>query len=237
MSGAPFNPMRKTPPPPPYIDTVSIQPESYISVEPCDGPLFLVSHECLCVSPFLRRAFEKRVDIVHSDIEITFSTPHTDEEDTVMNSSEAAAPGNTEGEGEAGPSSEEKGEAVASEEAVLAPTEHGAADGADEKASTDKEEGEVSVRKKKQETIFPEDPLYAIPKIPRPVEVLKETLQNNKTIRVRFPKLNSAMLEVVIGYMYYKTRYERKPGESREDFNVPIGMALTIIKLAALLEC
>lgn len=240
MSGLPFNPMRKTPPPPPYIDTVGLNPEDYISVEPGDGPLFLVSRDCLRVSPFIRRAFDKRVNISRPEIEILFFSPdeEVDEEELEVHSQQSDPLSPIEGldEQEVDPPQEQE---VEEEEVVMAADDVGSAAAAAEpelEAAEEPKEDE-GPPKKKQETIFPEDPLYAIPKIPRPVEILTETLRNDDTILIRFPQLKSATLEVVVAYLYYKNRYEGRPNEPRENFSVPLNSALEIMKLAALLEC
>lgn len=219
--------MRKTPPPPPYLDTVGLNPEEYISVEPGDGPLFLVSRDCLRVSPFIRRAFEKRVDVVLPDIEITFVTPQEEvEEEELEVQSQQSDPLSPIDE----PENVERQE---TEEAM------GGTDQAKQEEEPEKPVDEVNAGppKKKQETIFPEDPLYAIAKVIYPPEVLIENLQNDKTILVRFPRLKSPVLEIIIGYLYYKNRYEGKPHEPREDFTVPLQHTLEIMKLAAVLEC
>lgn len=270
MSGIAFNPMRKTPPPPPYIDTVSFNPEEYISVEPNDGPLFLVSRECLRVSPFIRRAFDKRANIFLEDIEIIFYNRDndSDEEEDVD-------------EGDEEDTEEDQMEMHSGSNKLEIFTENSVQKAKNRRQShflyedsTKPQEsshftsqpsgtlGEDSVRmaiedrllstaevdayrpgeiagsgRKKQETIFPEDPLYAIPKVPRPFEVLKEALQNNKMVIIRFPKLKSAMLEVVVAYLYFKYRYDGRATEPRDPFSVPLPFALDIVKLASLLEC
>lgn len=230
MSGVPFNPMRKTPPPPPYLDTVGLNPEEYISVEPGDGPLFLVNRECLRMSPFIRRAFEKRVNVSLPEIEITFIAPseEVEEEELEVQSqeSEPLSPMDVQ-EGE---EREEEPAATEGEQGEQGKTEQ--QEEADEAAATGTGE-----KKKKQETIFPEDPLYAIPKIQRPPEVYTETLLNDKTVLIRFPQHKSAVLEIVISYLYYKHRYEGRPHEPRDGFSVPSAFSLEIMKLAAVLEC
>lgn len=269
MSGVAFNPMRKTPPPPPYVDTVSLNPEDYISVEPNDGPLFLVSRDCLRVSPFIRRAFDKRANIFLDDIEIIFysNDNESDEEDddddeeedneeeeaeihAISNNPEAFAENSNQKPKTRRPShfvnedsvKHHEGSHFTSQHSGIAGEESIRSAGEDRAPSTVENEvykaGEqAGSGRKKQETIFPEDPLYAIPKIPRPVEVLTETLQNNKMVVVRFPKLKSVMLEVIIGYLYYKHRYDGRATEPQDPFSVPLPFALDIMKLASLLEC
>lgn len=247
MSGVPFNPMRKTPPPPPYIDTVGLNPEDYISVEPGDGPLFLVSRDCLRVSPFIRRAFDKRVNITLPEIEILFFSPdeEMDEEELEVRSQQSDPLSPIDGlDMEQGDPSQEQAEAAEAEAEAAAISVAAGVEGAaaplaqePEPAAAEEQKEEDGPPKKKQETIFPEDPLYAIPKIPRPVEILTETLRNDDTILIRFPQLKSATLEVVVAYLYYKNRYEGRPNEPRENFSVPLNSALEIMKLAALLEC
>lgn len=223
MSSAPFNPMRKTPPPPPYIDTVELNPEDYVSVCPSDGSLSLVHRECLRMSPFIRRAFEKRVNISLPDVEISFIQGMGDDDDDELEvHSHESLPPTTIENGEK--------EESAIENMPIVETQPN-----DEKKDEEAETGAPA--KKKQETIFPEDPLYAIPKVPKPVEVYKETLRNDPSVLIQFPNLKSSTLDVVIAYLYYKNRYEGQPQEPREDFSVPAADALTIMKLAALLEC
>eukprot|EP00796_Vickermania_ingenoplastis_P008642 gene8642-6071_t len=231
MSGAPFNPMRKTPPPPAYIDAVGLEPEAYISVEPADGMLFLVHRECLRVSPFIRRAFEKRVNVSNADIEIRFFAPkeEADEEELEVQSQQSDPLSPVE---EAEPEPEPEPEPEGEGEGEGPPDEEGEAE--EEKKEELGLDGQPKVE---QETIFPLDPLYAIPKPVYPPEVYTESLQNDKTVLVRFPKLKSPTLEVLVAYLYYKNRYEGKPLEARQDFTVPLQMALEMMKLAALLEC
>ncbi|KEG12490.1 transcription elongation factor B, polypeptide 1 [Trypanosoma grayi] len=61
-SGMPFNPMRRTPPPPPYIDTFNLVPGDYISMVSAEGHKFLLHRDCACVSPLLRKCFADRID-------------------------------------------------------------------------------------------------------------------------------------------------------------------------------
>lgn len=269
MSGVAFNPMRKTPPPPPYIDTVGINPEEYISVEPSDGTLFLVSRECLRVSPFIRRAFEKKMDIFLDDIEIVFFNADGDsEEEEEEGGNEEEVEDNDGGEMDSTSSPElltgNSHQKIKTRQGGRSINEESSKNNGSSRASRrqSKFTGDNSFNtslegrhpstaendvlktgeqagsgRKKQQTIFPEDPLYAIPKIPKPVEVLTETLQNNKTVVVRFPTLQSATLEVVIAYLYFKCRFDGRQRGQQDQFSVPLPLALDIMKLASLLEC
>lgn len=268
MSGVAFNPMRKSPLPPPYIDTVGINPEEYISVEPNDGTLFLVSRECLRVSPFIRRAFEKRVDIFLDDIEILFYNADDDseeeeeegenEEQEYGNGGEldsASSPELLAGNSHPNAKMRQRGRSFNDEssknngssrlsrrQSKFTGDDSFGSSPEGRHHSTAENDGlkageQAGSGRKKQQTIFPEDPLYAIPKIPKPVEVLTETLQNNKMIVVRFPTLQSATLEVVIAYLYFKFRFDGRQRGQQDQFSVPLPLALDIMKLASLLEC
>ncbi|EPY24214.1 transcription elongation factor B, polypeptide 1 [Strigomonas culicis] len=78
-STVPFNPMRKTPPPPPHIDTVGVNPLDYISVCSKEGHECIVHRNCLRESPLIRRTFEKGVDVSNDFIDILFSFPFPDD--------------------------------------------------------------------------------------------------------------------------------------------------------------
>ncbi|KAF8302694.1 hypothetical protein TcYC6_0044790 [Trypanosoma cruzi] len=62
-SGAAFNPMRRTPPPPPHIDTFQLIPDDYIKMTSADGHNFLVHYNCARASPLIRKCFADRVDL------------------------------------------------------------------------------------------------------------------------------------------------------------------------------
>ncbi|ORC88658.1 transcription elongation factor B, polypeptide 1 [Trypanosoma theileri] len=61
-SGAAFNPMRRTPPPPPYMDTFNLDPTEYIRVLSAEGHTFVVHRDCACSSPLLRKCLANRLD-------------------------------------------------------------------------------------------------------------------------------------------------------------------------------
>lgn len=72
MSGLAFDAMRTAPPPPPYCDTIGINPLDYISVRSRDGQIFVVRRACLCTSPLIRRAFARRKSVHLDNIDISF---------------------------------------------------------------------------------------------------------------------------------------------------------------------
>ncbi|CAD2219043.1 transcription elongation factor B, polypeptide 1 [Angomonas deanei] len=71
-SGLPFNPMRKTPPPPPHMDTVGVNASEYVSVYSSELYEFIVHLECLRQSPLLRRVLEKGSDIHLTEMTVEF---------------------------------------------------------------------------------------------------------------------------------------------------------------------
>ncbi|KAH9599721.1 hypothetical protein LSM04_002521 [Trypanosoma melophagium] len=61
-SGAAFNPMRRTPPPPPHMDTFNLDPAEYIRVLSAEGHTFVVNRDCACASPLLRKSLANHLD-------------------------------------------------------------------------------------------------------------------------------------------------------------------------------
>ncbi|CCD12215.1 hypothetical protein, unlikely [Trypanosoma congolense IL3000] len=68
LRGAPFNPMRQTPPPPPCIDTFTLVPSDYLSMYSADGHRFVLHRDCACTSPLIRKALTNMVDPEVHDI-------------------------------------------------------------------------------------------------------------------------------------------------------------------------
>ncbi|EAN79709.1 uncharacterized protein TEOVI_000242600 [Trypanosoma equiperdum] len=61
-ANVPFNPMRRTPPPPPCIDTFTLVPSDYMSMLSADGHKFVLHRDCACASPLIRKALTNLVD-------------------------------------------------------------------------------------------------------------------------------------------------------------------------------
>ncbi|RNF01167.1 transcription elongation factor B, polypeptide 1 [Trypanosoma rangeli] len=76
-SGAAFNPMRRTPPPPPYIDTFELNPKDYIGMTSAEGHRFVVHQNCACVSPLIRKCFADHLALVLPQVSIDWGETDT----------------------------------------------------------------------------------------------------------------------------------------------------------------
>lgn len=70
-----------------------------------------------------------------------------------------------------------------------------------------------------------------------PPIVTIEKFMHDASICITFPKMNAATLDTVIAYLYYKQRYEGHVSSPIPEMEVPVGSAIEIMKLAAVLEC
>lgn len=214
MSGQGFNAMWTAPPPPSYTDTVYINPRDYVVLSTSGGEEAFVHRDCLMESPVLRLAFCKRVPIVTDNVVVEFVR----EEDLV---SVEAAPLPTSETGEAG----ESPRAPAADASGGGGEGNDVADAEDAAALTPSGAGDAA------------EGVSAVTPEPRYPVTLTETLQTDNTVRVLFPRLDGAQLDVVVSYLYYKRRYNRHPTEERPAFHIPTGAAFEVMRVAQTLEC
>ncbi|KAG8342543.1 hypothetical protein ERJ75_001191900 [Trypanosoma vivax] len=69
----PFNPMRRTPPPTPCIDTYNLDPSEYIHMTSADGHKFVLHRECACVSPLIRKSLADHLGPTLPELRVEWS--------------------------------------------------------------------------------------------------------------------------------------------------------------------
>lgn len=229
MSGIPFNAMWTAPPPPSYTDTVGVDPTDYVVLTTSHGDEALVHKDCLIESPVLRFCFRKRVPLNTEEVTVTF-----------VAEGGAAATAAAEPTGSAispflhtRPSLNTVEEATASRAGSLlrkdgANTSGGEGGGAVEDFPRRSTAAEADA--------FSKEGTAAAAAARHPVTLI-ESLCTDNTVRIAFPRLNRAQLEVVVAYLYYKHHYNRRPTEARPHFEIPTSAALEVMRVAKTLNC
>lgn len=241
MSGLPFNPMRKSPPPPPHIDTVSFNASEYIIVRSSDGQEFFVHRDCLDESPFLRRTFAMGQDIEEDSIIVSFSASEPGSRDDSASAVTDALfdrrfSADMSAANDEGPTADEATTGSPTQPTGDGNTLRGRHAGA-RSASLPFEAAGIQTEGTAESAADAPAVNLFLRKSNAPPLVLKETLHVNPIITVRFPATNAANVETVIAYLHYKHRYERKVEEPRPPFELPVGAAIAVMKMAQLLEC
>lgn len=209
--------MWTAPAPPSYTDTVGVDPTDYVVLTTSRGDEALVHKGCLVESPVLRFCFRKRVPLTAEDVTVEF-TPQNDAAAVEHPGSATAsflhtrASFNTAEPFHLRPHSPDiDGSGDAAEAAGEGPGESSTAEAPEESAQA----------------------AHAS----RHRVTLTESLCTDNSVRIVFPRLNRAQLEVVVGYLYYKHHYNRRPAEARPPFEIPAAAALEVMRVAKTLQC
>lgn len=225
MSGLAFNAMWTAPPPPSYTDTVGIDPSDYVVLTTSRGDEALVHKGCLVESPVLRFCFRKRVPLKTEEVTVEFSTT------TPADSTAAAAAAD---QTNSATSSFVHNRPSLPTAETLTSKPHSPeldanvnAEGGDGAAGGPRE----SVAAERTEASAPS------PHASRHPVTLTESLCTDNSVRIVFPRLNRAQLEVVVSYLYYKHHYNRRPTEARPPFEMPTSAALEVMRVAKALQC
>ncbi|AYU80181.1 hypothetical protein conserved [Leishmania donovani] len=216
MSGQPFDAMWTAPPPPSYIDTVYMNPKDYVVLATSSGEEAFVHRDCLMESPVLRLAFRKRVPLFTENVLVAF---FKEDEPSCT--------------GASSPSINAVDGALASGQPIAAAVDPAAGDGGggskeNEGDGVPQGAGAAPVETGIENAMAP-DPQYPA--------TLKETLRTDNSVRVLFPRLKGDQLNVLVSYLYFKHRYNRRVSEERPAFEVPTTAALEVMRVAAALEC
>ncbi|KPI88316.1 hypothetical protein ABL78_2615 [Leptomonas seymouri] len=226
MSGAAFNAMWTAPPPPSYTDTVGVDPTNYVVLSTSHGDEVIVHKDCLIESPVLRFCFRKRVPLNTEEVTAEFIAPDAETAAAVA----AAATSETAGSVASSLVNTRRSLNTTEESHQVASSQSPEVEGGTGEQKLESEAPGVSI-------VSEVDALREEEEANRHPVTLTESLCTDNSVKIVFPRLNRAQLEVVVGYLYYKRHYNRRPSEMRPHFEIPASAALEVMRVAKTLNC
>ncbi|KPA85543.1 hypothetical protein ABB37_01814 [Leptomonas pyrrhocoris] len=220
MSGVPFNAMWTAPPPPSYTDTVGVDPTDYVVLTTSHGDEALVHKDCLIESPVLRFCFRKRVPLNTEAVTVEF----------IAAGAEVAATAATTASAPSSLLNTRASLKTAEEQQPVANLQELEIEGSVEEQNAADDHSRRSV------TVDVQDAGEEEQQNRHPV-VLAESLCTDNSVKIVFPRLNRAQLEVVVAYFYYKHHFNRRPTAMRPHFEIPSSAALEVMRVANTLKC
>lgn len=208
MAGVAFNAMWTAPPPPSYTDTIGIDPTDYVVLTTSHGDEAIVHRGCLVESPVLRFCFRKREPLNTEEVIVDFVTPGT----TPVEATAAVA---------------ERTKSVTTSPTIT--TADAVTDVADEEKAAGEPPSGVLETEADADAQDETSTRYPV--------TLVDSLCTDNSVRILFPRLNAAQLEVVVAYLYFKHHYNRRPNEMRPRFDIPPSAALEVMRVAKTLNC